>query len=135
VSGSTPLPGRTAYLDQHTSTGQHPAHRWTFVGCAVIVDETEPADLRESVRDVIAEKSMSAAAQAGGNEPTFSLLFRLARAPVRCVVAYHQGQVDTERIRGLCIDALLADRVERVVLPRSAVTRSLAVSTVPITGG
>jgi hypothetical protein len=56
------------------------------------------------VRDIIAEHAGPAAKQAGGMEPTMSLLFWLRKAPVRCIIS-----------RGPLVGALVADRVDTVV--------------------
>jgi hypothetical protein len=80
--------------------------------------------LRAEVQDIIAEYAGPAAKQAGGYEPTFSLLFWLSKAPVRCIVTRHQGSAGTsrhdEQVRhssaDAMVEALVADRVDIVVL-------------------
>ncbi len=69
------LPARTAYVADHGS-----------VTCAVVVESGESAGFRDEVRDIIAEYAAPAAKEAGGMEPTMTLLFWLPKAPVRCIV-------------------------------------------------
>jgi len=111
---------RTAFLAEPSIESWQPDDPgW----CAVVLDWSETAVLRENVRDIVAEKTASAAREAGGFEPTYSLLYRAFDSPAACVFTRPTGQAlrapMTESLRRrhlrVLIEELLADGVELIV--------------------
>ena len=118
---------RVAFITGPSSTsGGAPGGVPVLAACAVIVREGTSVDLRSETRRIISEATTSAARQAGGYEPTMSLLRLLGRVDARCIVtrATHVGGVarPIEQFRRVIqqamVDELVDEGVEIVVLRR-----------------